>query len=186
MKQMPDRVQIAEFGPALVVDIPAKARVEMIESLVDAGISRIHAGTVADGKAVIPNLIHIDPPQHEEVKFSATTHVITDLDNARASGFRHVDVLVPVHEEYSRETLNHSLSELMKQVIMIASRAQEYGLIISGRILSSFGYREANDVEMQTIGEITKTLLDLGVQDIVLDDSMIQLVLQIPSWYGRL
>lgn len=156
--QLPDKVQIVEVSPA---------DVGIIESLLDAGITRIQVDTTPTGQLANLADIHHNLPKREGVIYSTVALDVSALERALTAGFTHIDLLVPAHNEYSRDVFYLPLPDAMEQFVMMVSRAHESGLSVSSRILGAFGNRD----EMQAVVDLVQNCLDGGVQEIVLDDS---------------
>lgn len=163
--QLPDKVQLVEAGPVV---IPAEAKAGIIESLLDAGLTRIQVGALGDPT---PAESYHRLPKREGVIYSAVILGADGLKHAFNAGLTHINLLVPIHEEFSREILNLPPSAVMEQFVGMVSQARERGMRISSRILCAFGYREAADVDVQTVADLVRSCVDNGVQEIVLDDT---------------
>ncbi len=175
VQQMPERVQIIEVGPAENVSLPTEARIELIESLVDAGISRVQiatfAGTLvhprlADGNQAFSNL-----QKREGVSYSARVLDVPGLEQARAAGFAHVDFAVSVNDRYNHQVANLSTLEAMEQFTAMVSRAREYGMVVHGHILNAFDGDSAQEDHLHSVIDMARSLLDVGVEEIVLADT---------------
>lgn len=173
VRQMPDKVRIVEIGPGESLSIPAEIKIELIEWLVDAGLTQIRVGIFAD-QMPVPQLadtaqVYNSLQKQEGVIYNALVLDAKGLEQAHDAGFAHVDLMVSASDHHSQKTVNRS--QAMEQFVTMASHAREYGMAVRGDILCAFGYRDAQDVGVRVITDIVRSFLDIGIPEIVLADS---------------
>jgi hydroxymethylglutaryl-CoA lyase len=176
----PRQVEIIEVGPRDGLQreatlLSAGQKVALIEGLVDAGLKRIQVTSfvhprlvpqMADAEEVCARL-----PERPGVVYSGLALNLKGIERAHEAGLRHIDISVSASDAHSRRNANRSLKEALAEFKEMVALARGYGMVVRGGIQCAFGYREARDVALDSVVDIARRHLELGVDELALADS---------------
>ena len=174
------RVRIVEVGPRdglqnERVAVPTKAKVEMIERLVDAGLKDVEIGSFVHPKWV-PQMADTGEVarrirREAGVRYWALVPNQRGLDNALAAGVRHIAVFLSSSETHNRKNLNRAIDESLQNVSEVIDQAMAESLEVRGYISTVFGCPYEGDVSFDRVLDISDKLLTRGATQISLGDT---------------
>ncbi len=176
----PNRVEIIEVGPrdglqreSTIVSMQDK--VALIEALVNAGLKRIQVTSFVHPKWV-PQMADAEEvcariPEEPGVIYSGLALNLKGVERARSAGLRAIDISVSASDAHSRKNANRSRAEALEEFKDMYASAREFGMAVRGGIQCAFGYLKAGDVERETVIEIAREHLELGVDELALADT---------------
>jgi hydroxymethylglutaryl-CoA lyase len=176
----PAEVTIIEVGPRDGLQrekslISVEEKVALIEALVAAGLRRIQVTSfvhprlvpqMADAEAVCARL-----PQRDGVLYSGLALNLKGVNRANQAGLSHIDISVSASDAHSRRNANRSLKEAMAEFKTMVQQSRAHGMVVRGGIQCVFGYLHPGDVAVDTVLDIARHHLALGVDELVLADS---------------
>jgi hydroxymethylglutaryl-CoA lyase len=180
MPTYPQKVVIEEQGlrdglqPQKYI-IPTQKKLEMINAVADAGVKQIQVTSfvhpqrvpqMADAEEVCKHLDH-----SRDVVYSGL--VLNEKGVARAAdaGLRHITASMSASDTHSRKNANASLSEARQQFAHMVNLGKQKGLKIRGSLQCVFGCRFEGRVHQNTVLDMVKEQLDLGIHEMALADS---------------
>ncbi len=174
------RIRVIEVGPRdglqnEKVRVPASAKVELVERLVDAGLRDVELGSfvhpkwvpqMADTAEVARRIRRV-----EGARYWALVPNQRGLEFAVQSGLDHIAVFLSSSETHNRKNINRSIAESLATVTEVTKTALGEGLTVRGYISTVFGCPYEGDVDFARVLDIGHALLNAGVVQISLGDT---------------
>jgi len=177
---LPSEVIIVEVGPRDGLQreptpISTDDKVSLIESLVEAGLKHIQITSFVHPR-LVPQMADAEEvcariPRKAGVVYSGLALNLKGVERAQAAGLAQVDISVSASDAHSRRNANRSLEDALDEFKVMVNRARQCGMVVRGGIQCAFGYQRADDVGSETVIEIARHHLDLGVDQLALADS---------------
>ena len=180
MFHLPTKVVIEEQGLRDGIQgekpiLPTSKKIEIAQALVDAGIKRIQVASfvhpklvpqMADAAEVCKGLNH-----QGDVLYSGLVLNTKGIERAADAGLMHVAASISASDTHSRKNANVSLKEARKRFTEMVRVGQKLGLRIRGGLQCVFGCRFEGEIDANTVYDLVKEQLDLGVDELALADS---------------
>ena len=176
---MPKTVSIREVGPrdGLQIEEPLATadRVELIQSLVGAGIERIEVASFVSPKAV-PAMAHAaDVVDMLDLAGSVTiTALVPNVRGAElalAAGVGELTVTLSVSESYNQRNVRMSTGQSVSEVKDICFLASSSGVPVDAVVSCAFGSPYDGDISAVEVGALCERLRDAGVAAVTLADT---------------
>ncbi len=178
---IPPSVRIVEVGPRdglqnEPISVPVEARVQLIESLADAGLKSIEAGSfvspkwvpqMAETEAVLARL-----SQREGVRYPVLVPNSKGLDAALAAGAREIAVFAAASETFSQRNINCSIEESLSRLRPVVETARSRGVQVRGYVSCVLGCPYEGEVGVPAVVRVAADLLDFGCYEISLGDTI--------------
>jgi hydroxymethylglutaryl-CoA lyase len=155
--------------------VPTVRKLELIDALVDAGISRIQVCSfvhpkrvpqMADAEAVCAGL-----QRRPGVVYSGLVLNLKGVERAVAAGFDHVAASISASDTHSRKNTGMSLDEAQSRYAEMVQTAKADGLTVRGGLQCVFGCRFEGWIDPDRVVELVKRHLDLDIDELALADS---------------
>lgn len=180
MASKPEKVQITEVGPrdGLQAErnfVPTDRKIELINSLIRAGVPRIEFSSFVSPRAV-PQLADADEVL-AGVDRSTDTVLAALVPNARGAvraaeaGVDEFVVFMSASESHNRKNVNRSIEESLAGFADAARIAADAGIPVHGAIATAFGCPFEGEVPLEQLACIAKRYRDLGFTGYVLGDT---------------
>jgi hydroxymethylglutaryl-CoA lyase len=155
--------------------ITTQEKVELIEALVGAGLKRIQVTSFVHPK-LVPQMADAESvcnqlTGHPDVIYSGLALNLRGVERAKNAGLMHIDISVSASDAHSRRNANRSVSDALAEFKEMFSFARTSGMSIRGGIQCVFGYLGPSDVDLETVKEVARHHLELGVDELALADS---------------
>jgi hydroxymethylglutaryl-CoA lyase len=155
--------------------ITTQEKVELIEALVGAGLKRIQVTSFVHPK-LVPQMADAESvcnqlTGHPDVIYSGLALNLRGVERANNAGLTHIDISVSASDAHSRRNANRSVSDALAEFKEMFSFARTSGMSIRGGIQCVFGYLGPSDVDLETVKEVARHHLELGVDELALADS---------------
>ncbi len=174
-------VEIVDVGPRDGLQsqptlLDTSTKVELITRLVDAGVRRIEVASfvnpkrvpqMADAEAVIAAL-----PRREGVSYIGLVLNDRGFDRALACGLQEINCVVVASETFNQRNQGTSSEDTQRQVGEIAARARAAGIRCGVTIGATFGCPFEGAVPVERVVAIVQRLVDAGVDEIALADTI--------------
>ncbi len=180
MLRLPIKVVIEEQGLRDGIQgekpfIPTSQKIEVIHALVDAGIKRIQVTSFVHPK-LVPQMADAAEvckglDQQGDVLYSGLVLNTKGIERAADAGLMHVAASISASDTHSRKNANASLQEARKRFAEMVRVGQKRGLCIRGGLQCVFGCRFEGEIDSNTVYDLVKEQLDLGVDELALADS---------------
>lgn len=177
---LPQAVELIEVGPRDGLQRETKIlsvdeKVQLVEDLLSAGLRRIQVTSFVHPK-VVPQMADAEEvcarlPAHPQARYSGLALNLRGVQRAHAAGLREVDISVSASDAHSRRNANRSLQEALQEFDDMFALAREHAMHVRGGIQCAFGYQTPGDVAPQTVLDLAKHYMALGVDELALADS---------------
>jgi len=181
MSGLPEHVTIVEVGPrdglqneSAIIGLPSK--IALIDTLSDAGLSRIEAGAfvspkwvpqMADTEAVFAGI-----RRKPGVRYSALVPNLAGLERATAAGVTDIAVFAAASETFSRKNINKSVGESLGEYAAVAKAALDSKIRVRGYVSTAFGCPFEGSVDPSRVVEVTAALFDMGAEEVAVSDTI--------------
>jgi hydroxymethylglutaryl-CoA lyase len=178
---LPKRVRVVEVGPRdglqnEKVTIPTEVKVEFIDRLSTSGLPMVEATSFVSPKA-IPQLadaaeVMARITRREGVVYPVLVPNIRGWERARAAGVRAIAVFTGASESFVRHNINMSIAGSLEAFQPVIAAARAEGVWVRGYISTCFGCPYEGYVPEQKVREVALALLDLGVDEVSIGDTI--------------
>lgn len=181
MNNLPKTVRIIEVGPRDGLQnekqaIPTSAKIQLIENLVDAGLTYIEAGSFVNPKWV-PQMadsgdVFSGVARKPGVTYAALTPNLQGYERAIAVSANEVAIFAAASEAFSQKNINCSISESIKRFEALINAAKAQHIPVRGYISCVAGCPYSGTVDTATVASIANDLLAMGCYEISLGDTI--------------
>lgn len=178
---LPKKVRIVEVGPRDGLQnekqsIPTTAKIQLIENLVDAGLTYIEAGSFVNPKWV-PQMadsgeVFSGITRKPGVTYAALTPNLQGYERAIAVNANEVAIFAAASEAFSQKNINCSISESVQRFETLINVAQAQHIPVRGYISCVAGCPYSGAVDVNTVADIANELLAMGCYEISLGDTI--------------
>ena len=178
---LPQQVRIVEVGPRDGLQnekqaIPTAAKIQLLEHLVDAGLTYIEAGSFVNPKWV-PQMansaeVFAGITRKPNITYAALVPNLQGYERAVAVNANEVAIFAAASEAFSQKNINCSISESIKRFEVLLSAATEQKIPVRGYISCVAGCPYSGDVNSNTVASIAKELFAMGCYEISLGDTI--------------
>lgn len=179
--KLPAKVRIVEVGPRDGLQnekqaIPTSAKIQLIENLVDAGLTYIEAGSFVNPKWV-PQMadsgqVFAGIARKPGVTYAALTPNLQGYERAIAVNANEVAIFAAASEAFSQKNINCSISESIQRFETLISAAKTQHIPVRGYISCVAGCPYSGAVDATTVASIANDLLAMGCYEISLGDTI--------------
>jgi isopropylmalate/homocitrate/citramalate synthase len=158
------------------VAVSIRAKVELIEALVRAGVRNIECGSfvsakwvpqMADTAAVLAQLQPAD-----DVHYSALVPNLQGLEEAARLQVKEVAVFASASEAFSKHNINCSISESLVRLRAVTSEAKRRGIAVRGYVSCVLGCPYEGAVPVGAVERVAAALWEMGCFEISLGDTI--------------
>lgn len=177
---LPKFVTIVEVGPRDGLQneahfVPADQKIELIERLSEAGLTRIEITSFVHPKA-IPNLSDSEEvvrrvKPRPDVKYSTLVPNEKGLERAISLEVKEIAFFVSASETHNQKNVKMSVSESLKGFRSIAEKALAHGIRIRGYVVTAFGCPYEGRILPEKVESIVDEYRELGVYEVALGDT---------------
>lgn len=177
----PEKVRIVEVGPRDGLQnekqaIPTRAKIDLIENLVDAGLKYIEAGSFVNPKWV-PQMadsgeVFASIQRRAGVTYAALTPNLQGYERAIAAGANEVAIFAAASEAFSQKNINCSIKESIGRFEPLIAAARQQQIPVRGYISCVAGCPYSGKVDAELVASIANDLLALGCYEISLGDTI--------------
>jgi isopropylmalate/homocitrate/citramalate synthase len=174
-------VRIVEVGPRDGLQnesatISVDQRVRFIESLADAGLKTIEAGSFVSPKWV-PQMAATDAVLRclawsTGVSYPVLVPNLKGLEAALAAGAREIAVFAAASETFSQRNINASIDESLSRLRPVIERARAKNLNVRGYVSCVLGCPYEGEVANQAVVRVAAELFHAGCYEISLGDTI--------------
>jgi hydroxymethylglutaryl-CoA lyase len=178
---LPTQVRIVEVGPRDGLQnekqtIATNAKIQLIEQLVEAGLTYIEAGSFVNPKWV-PQMadsgeVFNGITRQAGVTYAALTPNLQGFERALAAGANEVAIFAAASEAFSQKNINCSIDESITRFEALARAADSAKIPVRGYISCVAGCPYSGDVDKALVGDLAKKLFAMGCYEISLGDTI--------------
>ncbi len=175
------QILITEVGPRDGLQnekglVPTEAKLAFLEALVDAGVTRLEAGSFVSPKWV-PAMA--DTPEIYQrlkrrpgVKYIALVPNLRGLEGALALQVTDIAVFTAASETFNKKNINMSIGESLAGIREVARIAKQNGMWIRGYVSTCFGCPYEGKVPPAKVAEVAGQLAEIGVDELSIGDTI--------------
>ncbi|CAA0079752.1 3-hydroxy-3-isohexenylglutaryl-CoA/hydroxy-methylglutaryl-CoA lyase [Halioglobus japonicus] len=178
---MDNTVYINDVGPRdglqnqATVLTPAQ-RLQLIEALVDAGVTAIEAGSFVSEKAV-PAMagtgeIFRQLPAPDKVRYSALVPTMKYYELARDAGAKVLEVFVCATETMNQKNIRASIDDSMAAAGEVIKRANEEGIEVIACIAVAWECPFEGKTDPAQVKKMARQFLDMGASRLLIADTI--------------
>lgn len=174
-------VRIVEVGPRDGLQnenrpISTEAKVAFIDALSEAGYDEIEATAFVSPER-IPQLKDAEEVlqrirRREGILYAALVPNERGFDRAVAAGAGKIAVFTAASETFNRKNINATIAESIERFRPVVARALERRLPVRGYVSTAFWCPYEGKIEPAAVLPVVKQLLDLGVEEISIGDTI--------------
>jgi len=177
----PRRIRLVEVGPRDGLQnearaLPVEVRIELIERLVDAGLTVVEAGAfVAPEK--VPQMagtgeVLAGLSRRTGVRYPVLVPNMRGLEAALAAGAREIAVFAAASETFSRRNIGCSVAESLERYRAVCTTARERELTVRGYVSCALGCPFEGEIAPAAVREVAAALLSMGCAEVSLGDTI--------------
>jgi hydroxymethylglutaryl-CoA lyase len=178
---LPTKVTVVEVGPRDGLQneagvVPTDTKVTFIDRLAGTGLPVVEATSfvhpkwvpqLADAAEVMDRIDRVPG-----VRYPVLVPNERGLDGALAHGAEEVAVFGAASEAFSRRNINRSIDESLEMFRPVVERSLADGLRVRGYVSTVLGCPYQGEVPLADVARVTKAMLDLGVAEVSLGDTI--------------
>ncbi len=177
----PQRVTIVEVGPRDGFQlekefIPTELKIEVVDAIAKAGISKIETSSFVSPKAV-PQLadaaeVFAGIDRQPGTRYSALVPNLRGVERALEVGADAVRLVVTSTETYNRRNVGMSVDDSLEVCRQILERVEGETLGVEAVIALAFGCPFEGPVSEDRVSELAHRFVDMGVRELSIADSV--------------
>lgn len=178
---IPTAVRVYEVGPRDGLQneaqpIPTEAKVGFIGRLVAAGLREVEATSFVSPRA-IPQLADAEAvmaalPKASGLRFPVLVPNARGLDRARAAGASAIAVFTAASDAFTRHNIGMTVAASLDAFTAVLDAARADGLWTRAYVSTAFGCPYTGRVEPARVVEVSRSLIELGVDEVSLGDTI--------------
>jgi isopropylmalate/homocitrate/citramalate synthase len=178
---LPSAVTIVEVGPRDGLQneagvVPTSAKIALVNDLSSAGHTVIEVSAFVSPKWV-PQMadaaeVFAGITRHPGVRYTALVPNLAGLARAETAGVTEVAIFAAASETFSKRNINQTIDESLITYKAVCEAARAKGMRVRGYLSTCFGCPFEGEVPPAKVAEVAKRLLDLGVFEVALSDTI--------------
>jgi hydroxymethylglutaryl-CoA lyase len=155
--------------------VPTEEKLRHIEDLIACGVRRIEVSSFVN-RSLVPQMADAEVlweriERKRSVLYSALILSEGGLERAIRCRVPHVGIFVSASETHSRKNSNKSVSEALKEAIILICRAQDAGMKVRAGVMNAFGCAYEGNVPVTRVLRLVRAFMKRGPDEICLADS---------------
>jgi hydroxymethylglutaryl-CoA lyase len=181
LTNLPATVRIVEVGPRDGLQnekarVPTAQKIQFIQMLAEAGLPIVEATSFVSPRA-IPQLSDASEVMAGLTRLPGTHYPVLvpnlkGMERALAAGVRSIAVFTAASESFTRHNINATIAESLANFRPVIALAKQEGIAVRGYISTVFGCPYEGKVEPRQALSVAQALLDLGVDELSLGDTI--------------
>jgi hydroxymethylglutaryl-CoA lyase len=181
MMSMPKEVTLIEVGPRDGLQnephfVPSKEKIKLINALAKTGLKNIEVTSFVSEKAIpqmadsLEVLNAIDNP--EDVNFSALVPNLKGLEKALTTQLKQIAIFTAASNTFNQRNIHCDIKESLARCKAVVEAAKVEKLQVRAYISCVLGCPYEGNVSPKQVADVTRALLDLGVDEISFGDTI--------------
>lgn len=177
----PQQVTLIEVGPRDGLQneqaiVETSDKIELINALSRSGLTQIEVTSFVSPKS-IPQLadnqtVFKGMDKIPTVHYSALVPNEKGMHQAIEAGVKQIAVFTAASETFNQRNINCSIDESLNRITHIMKLAKKNHIFVRGYISCVLGCPYEGSIPPQTVANLTQGLLDLGVDEVSLGDTI--------------
>ena len=178
---LPQYVRIVEVGPRdglqnEKAQVPTEQKIQFINMLSEAGLPVVEATSFVSPRA-IPQLsdasaVMADIERLPETQYPVLVPNLKGMERALSADVHSVSVFTAASESFTRYNINMTIAESLANFRPVVELARKEGIAVRGYISTVFGCPYEGAVAPQKVLEVAQALLDMGINELSLGDTI--------------
>ena len=178
---IPKKAKIVEVGPRDGLQnekqpIDVAVKIELIDKLVEAGLSYVESGSFVNPKWV-PQMAGSEEvfnglQRKQGVTYAALTPNEKGLERALEAKVDEVAVFAAASESFSQKNINCSIEESVQRFEPVIEIAKSKGLNVRGYVSCVLGCPYEGDIDVAKVAEVANILYQMGCYEVSLGDTI--------------
>ncbi len=178
---LPSRVRIFEVGARDGLQneqqmVPVDVKVELIERLMDAGVSAIETGSFVSPKWV-PQMadtaeVMAKLPARNDVIYSVLTPNMQGYEGAVAAKADEIEIFTAASELFNKRNINCTIAESLERFAPVMAAAKAAGIPVRASVSCALGSPFGDEIRPETVAEVAKKVYDMGCYEVSLADTI--------------
>jgi hydroxymethylglutaryl-CoA lyase len=178
---LPKRVTVVEVGPRDGLQnehtsIPTPVKVAFVNALSEAGLPVIEVTSfvrpefipqLADADAVMRAIIH-----KPGVRYPVLVPNERGFDRAISAGAHEIALFTAASESFAKANINATIAQSLERFKPVVKRARKMDIRVRAYVSTCFGCPYEGHVPPQAVLRVTGQLIDLGVDEISIGDTI--------------
>ncbi len=178
--KLPQKAVVVEVGPRDGFQmeaefIPTEVKIEIINSLVAAGLKRMEVTSFISPKAIpqMRDAAEVVQGIHPRsgLKVAALVPNPKGAENAALAGVDEMVVFVSASESHNSSNVRRSIAESLDGFKQAATIADQAGISLHGAVAVAFGCPFEGEVAPEQVGRIVESMAGLGITSVTLGDT---------------
>jgi len=150
-------------------------KLEYIDRLVDAGLTRIQVASFVHPKYV-PQMADADElcrkiNKKEGILYSGLVLNLKGVERGIDAGLNHLACSISASDTHSQKNTRKTLEEAKSSFKTMVKTARQQGVAVRGGIQCAFGCRYEGKIDSELVLDLVKHHLDQGIEELALADS---------------
>ena len=175
------KIRIVEVGPRdglqnEAVTVSTADKIAFVNRLSAAGLPVIEVSAFVSPRWV-PQLadateVFAGMTRTPGTRYTALVPNLAGLDRALAAGVQEIAIFAASSETFSRKNINRGIDDSLEVYRQVCDAAAAAGVRVRGYLSTAFGCPFEGRVEPAYVAELTMRLLDLGVFEVAISDTI--------------
>jgi hydroxymethylglutaryl-CoA lyase len=179
---MQKKIEIWEVGPRDGLQneleiLETSAKIELIAKLLKAGLKHIEITSFVNPK-LVPQFYdaedvmkHFSTGDPQSVTLSSLVPNVTGANRALESGAKALSVFMSASEAHNQANVNMSIDDSLAQLKTVSQSVRNRIDLFRGYIVTTFGCPYQGEVPIESVLNVCRAYLDMGIQEISLGDT---------------
>ncbi len=178
---LPKKVIITEVGPRdglqnEKANLSTLQKVQFVDALTDAGFSSIEVTSFVNPKWV-PQMgdaweVYKKVHKKKGARYIALVPNLKGLEKALTAKVDAIAVFTAASESFTKKNINMTIDESLRNFADVVQMAKSRDLWVRGYVSTCFGCPYEGKVDPQKVVEVSKKLLEMGVDELSLGDTI--------------
>jgi hydroxymethylglutaryl-CoA lyase len=177
----PTKIRLFEVGVRdglqnEMVNVPTAIKVELIERLVDAGVSAIETGSFVSPKWVPQMADTADVMEqvcrYEDVTYAVLTPNMKGYEGAVAARADEIEIFSAASELFNQKNINCSIAESLERFTPVMQAANAAKIPVRASVSCALGSPFGDEIEPEKVAEVSKAMFDMGCYEISIADTI--------------
>jgi hydroxymethylglutaryl-CoA lyase len=175
------RIYLTEVGPRDGLQneketIPTEIKVAFVDALARTGVSEVEVSSFVSPKSIPPLADALEVFQKIErmpgIIYSALVPNEQGMERALEARVNKIAIFTAASETFNQKNIDATIDESIERFKPIVARAKREKRLIRGYISTSFYCPYEGKIAPKTVVSVAQRLLDLGIDEIVLSDTI--------------
>ncbi|MCF8466767.1 MAG: hydroxymethylglutaryl-CoA lyase [Sneathiella sp.] len=178
---IPSKVRIFEVGARDGLQnekqmVPTHIKVELIERLVDAGVTAIETGSFVSPKWV-PQMadtaeVMAKIKRREGVTYAVLTPNIKGYEGAVAAEADEIEIFSAASETFNQRNINCSIAESLERFVPVTEAAKKAGIPYRASVSCALGSPFDEEINPKVVADVARKLYDMGAYEVSVADTI--------------